>query len=213
MMLSEFLADMMADFEIRPQVSGLMAAGKKWEAIRCLYEWQTPKIMRAQCDETCIDPYVLDWLSIFTPIEKDAWHSIRCSGVPLYPQYPVGNVFVDFGDPVKKIALECDGKDWHDKEKDAKRDAKLFDLGWTVFRVTGSECKRQACDLLYLRYDLYDGVIDDQQFEDAIAKWVTETSDGVIKAIASHYYGRETSDLMRRYVVSSLVAHSKFFRG
>ena len=39
-----------------------------------------------------------------------------------------------------KIALECDGKEFHDAAKDRSRDAELGKMGWRVFRVTGSEC-------------------------------------------------------------------------
>lgn len=87
------------------------------------------------------DPYELaDWLSVFTPIESAAWTDIRGAGLPLWPQLPVGRFFVDFGNPVKRIALECDGRQWHDASKDAKRDAQLLDLGWQVFRAPGWQC-------------------------------------------------------------------------
>lgn len=87
------------------------------------------------------DPYqIADWVSLFSPIEYDAWCEIRAYGLPLWPQLPVGRFFVDFGNPVAKIALECDGKEFHSAAKDRIRDAELAELGWRVFRVTGSEC-------------------------------------------------------------------------
>lgn len=89
------------------------------------------------------DPYqIADWVSLFSPIEYDAWCEIRAYGLPLWPQLPVGRFFVDFGNPVAKIALECDGREFHDAAKDRIRDAELADMGWRVFRVTGSACYR-----------------------------------------------------------------------
>lgn len=83
-----------------------------------------------------------DWLNIFTPIEKSAWHDIRANGIPLWPQLPVGRFFVDFGNPAVKVAFECDGKEWHDERKDAARDRILEEMGWKVFRAAGWQCNR-----------------------------------------------------------------------
>lgn len=87
------------------------------------------------------DPYqIADWVSVFTPIEYSLWHDIRAKNMALWPQLPVGRFFVDFGNPVSKVAVECDGKKWHDAEKDAARDAELAKLGWTVTRIPGWLC-------------------------------------------------------------------------
>lgn len=97
-----------------------------------------------------------DWPSIFTPIEEGAWHDIRSYGLPLWPQLPVGRFFLDFANPVAKIALECDGRRWHDATKDQRRDAELQMQGWTVYRAPGWRCKRvmeRPDDLQYLSDD------------------------------------------------------------
>lgn len=87
------------------------------------------------------DPYqIADWISIFTPIESGAWCDIRGAGLPLWPQIPVGPFFVDFGNPVARVALECDGRAYHDAQKDAERDRRLNSMGWTVYRAPGSRC-------------------------------------------------------------------------
>lgn len=95
------------------------------------------------------DPYqIADWASLFTPIEAWLWSDIRRAGLPLWPQLPVGRFFVDFGNPVKKIAVECDGAQFHkDKAKDAARDAELEAQGWTVHRIEGWQCRGEAPDL------------------------------------------------------------------
>jgi hypothetical protein len=95
------------------------------------------------------DPYCWDrtpGVINFTPIEDWLWADIRQCGAVLYPQYPVLNFFVDFANPVAKVAIECDGHAYHlDKAKDAARDQRLTDSGWTVYRISGHNCKLE-CD-------------------------------------------------------------------
>lgn len=88
------------------------------------------------------DPYsVADWTMMFTPIESAAWGDIRAMGIPLWPQLPVGKYFVDFGNPVIRVALECDGAEWHQNvKKDRNRDTVLESMGWTVYRAPGWQC-------------------------------------------------------------------------
>lgn len=95
------------------------------------------------------DPYrIADWASIFTPIESAIWSDIRCAGICMWPQLPVGRFFLDFGNPVAKIAIECDGHQFHqDKAKDAARDAELAALGWEVLRIPGWRCKNGYPDM------------------------------------------------------------------
>lgn len=107
----------------------------RWNVLRKIYAELEPELLEGRCD-----PYFIDWMPVFTPIESDMWHYIRALGLPFYPQYPVGRFFVDFADPAKKIAIECDGKQWHDAAKDAKRDSVLLSLGWRVMRFTGRQC-------------------------------------------------------------------------
>ena len=87
------------------------------------------------------DPYqYADWLNIFTPIEKNVWIDIRFLGVPFYPQFPIGQYFADFADPVKKIVIEVDGKEFHkDEEKDKVRQREIESKGWKVYRIKGKQ--------------------------------------------------------------------------
>lgn len=78
-----------------------------------------------------------------TPIEAAIWTDIRCEGAVLYPQYPVGRYFVDFANPRARVALECDGKEWHqDQAKDDARQSDIESWGWTVYRIGGGDCLR-----------------------------------------------------------------------
>lgn len=94
-------------------------------------------------DDWGMDPYEWEEAGIvLSPIEAALWHDIRAESLVLYPQYPVGRFFVDFGNPAWRVAIECDGARWHtDRERDQQRQAQIEALGWTVHRVGGSTCK------------------------------------------------------------------------
>lgn len=135
------------------------------------------------------DPYIVDWLRVFTPIEYDAWDTIRRYCLPFYPQYPVHGVILDFADPSKKIAIECDGKNWHDKATDAARDARLASNGWTTYRITGSECRRLVDGPYELDEKLCDEEITEDEHKARFSDWLSNTSEGVISSLAVVHYG------------------------
>jgi len=106
--------------------------GGRYAVVQRVYEIVTPRILEAEAGRRgwWISPYFLDWDLLFTPIERDAWHSLRARGVRRYPQYPVAGVFLDFGNPALRIGLELDGAAYHDAKQDAARDGRLAKLGW-----------------------------------------------------------------------------------
>jgi len=113
-----------------------------WGNIRAHYKRVTPLILECPKNEWAIDPYEADSIGIyFTPIEAWLWNDIRAIDLVLYPQYPVLNFFVDFANPKAKVAIECDGAAYHDETKDAERDEKLRAAGWTVYRISGKDCR------------------------------------------------------------------------
>lgn len=98
---------------------------------------------KADIERGDLDPYAWDHELgiVLTPIESALWQDIRQEGAVFYPQYPVGRFFVDFGNPLKRVAIECDGKQWHmNKERDAARQHEIEAMGWTVYRITGRDC-------------------------------------------------------------------------
>lgn len=115
----------------------------QWSLIRKFYKSVTPLILKSKSTEWAVDPYAWEQAEIkLTPIESWLWHDIRALDAVFYPQYPVDNFFIDFANPVAKVAIECDGKDFHlDKERDSVRDAVLQRLGWSVYRITGKDCR------------------------------------------------------------------------
>lgn len=113
-----------------------------FEALRHNYRLYAAAVERGEVSwgYPC-DPYIVaDWAMLFTPIEAAIWSDIRTYGLPFWPQFPVGKYFVDFADPVRRIALECDGAAYHDPAKDARRDAALEKMGWTTYRIPGRDC-------------------------------------------------------------------------
>lgn len=116
----------------------------KWNDVRAFYRWADPFIAAERSDEWAIDPYEwsIDGIIELTPIERWLWHDIRAVDLVLYPQYPVGRFFVDFANPVAKVAIECDGAAYHtDTAKDATRDAWMRERGWSVYRISGRDCR------------------------------------------------------------------------
>lgn len=119
-----------------------------WNRIRQHYAGAMDLILAEQPNEWAIDAYAWEDAGIhMTPIEVWLWADIRQAGVVMYPQFPVAGFFVDFGNPRAKVAIECDGRDYHlDKQKDIARDRVLEGMGWTVYRLTGSECRQEFDD-------------------------------------------------------------------
>lgn len=124
------------------------------------------------------DPYLIDWIKVFSPIEYMAWCDIRDYNMRMWPQYPIGKYFADFANVERKIVIECDGKQWHDTEKDAVRDSEMIALGWTVYRITGAECYK---------------IVEREDYEDDTRKFILdlyESSAGLVKAIYYFHYGK-----------------------
>lgn len=114
-----------------------------WDKIRAFYAEFSPLILEGERCEWAIDPYAWEGCGgiNMTPIEAWLWADMRQANGIFYPQYPVGRFFVDFANPLAKVAIECDGYAYHqDKAKDRDRDDILEGLGWTVYRITGHDC-------------------------------------------------------------------------
>jgi REase_MTES_1575 len=118
-----------------------------WNAIRAFYCEHQADIMHSR-SEWGVMPYSWECTGLqMSPIESLLWSDIRCLGAVLYPQYPVAGFFLDFGNPVARVAIECDGAEFHkDREKDMRRDDRLRSLGWEVYRFTGRQCHEDTED-------------------------------------------------------------------
>lgn len=164
---------------------GLMMLQNWHSRIRQSYEMQMPEIMKAGERDRIgrIDPNWLPWHEMFSPIEADTWNMIRSLGVTLYPQVPVLGYFLDFANPYIRVALEVDGREWHqDVERDRIRDTNIGGLGWHVYRCTGSEVKRYREDPFLTDFR------GEFPTHDSACEFYLDTAEGVLSAIA-HLYG------------------------
>ena len=82
-----------------------------------------------------------------TPIEAILLDAMRGRGLTPQAQYGIIRYRVDFAFPTQHLAVECDGRGWHDAERDAGRDAHLEALGWMTLRFTGSEIYHRASEV------------------------------------------------------------------
>lgn len=173
-----------AEFPVT-KVHGGMGLSERFRTIKANYENYQKRVDAGTCSWMDTNQYVMgDWLGVFTPIEQAAWGDIRCAGLPLWPQLPVGRFFVDFGNPVVKVVLECDGKEWHDERKDAERDRELNSMGWRVFRASGRRCKK----VMPIPDDINEW--SDSAQADFMLRRKWETLDGVIGEL-QNFFGRE----------------------
>lgn len=172
-----------------------MSVSERFAAIRAHYKRELPRMLAVyrETGRVLFDPYRLDFTSDQTPIEAAVWGDLRAAGLPFYPQIPALGYFLDFADPFNRIAIECDGKEWHGAEKDVKRDARLAAAGWLVYRIPGWKCKRTMAhprDLFTERLQAGD---DEEEALQAIAaharEWYANTSEGMIEAISCVHYG------------------------
>lgn len=154
----DLLAQLHAEFErasrIRPLAENVRSAFD-WRArlrsIERYYRAVEADIDASPCDVWAFDPYEVDWPMLFTPIEASLWSEIRSLGLVLYPQFPVRvtvlpddrftTFFTDFANPKCRVAIECDGKAFHDPCRDRERDEAMKCAGWRVFRFTGAQCR------------------------------------------------------------------------
>lgn len=151
--------------------------------------------------------YFIDWVRIFTPIESAAWGAIRYIGLPMLPQYPIGPYFADFADPDAMVVLECDGRQFHqDKERDAARDRFMIARGWTVYRVTGRECKAPEIDWEVVSEMRHEG--DKDEAIQMVEKWMLSSVEGVLSAISVEHYGKRLRSAPAYLIEESLRRHA-----
>lgn len=133
------------------------------------------------------DPYQYgDWISLFSPIENNVWSDIRYLGLPMYPQYPVGKYFIDFADPIKKIGIEVDGKEFHqDIEKDEFHQSELEKLGWEIIRITGDKTFKDRRSFIS---EDEEREATSEELPGLLAEYYAESSEGILNRIRNDHY-------------------------
>jgi hypothetical protein len=164
--------------------------GRRCNLVRQAYMEMADIVLDAARRSRIAQPYFLPWEQFWqrSPPEFGVWWSIHYYGrMPLYPQYPILNYFVDFGDPWQRIGIEVDGKQYHDAGKDLRRYKELLEIGWKIFRIPAAETSSE-----YLGPDdEFRRLYEDVQ-QDRLSRWLLKTSDGVVRALKTIYYERWT---------------------
>jgi very-short-patch-repair endonuclease len=92
---------------------------------------------------------------ITSPIEAELLGALRFYGMRPEIQRPIGPFVADFCFVSDGFVVEVDGRDWHKRERDLRRDARLLELGFRTKRFPASEvwadpvaCARRVRDEL-----------------------------------------------------------------
>lgn len=157
-----------------------------WRETRRYYE-SCRHLISGSKEALAIDPYAVNWMALFSPIEYEAWNSLREYGLPFYPQYPISKYFADFADPHSSLVIECDGDAWHDKSRDQTRDEAMKALGWQILRIPGRQFYAPPIDMWAVVDFELEG--DREAAQAMIYRWATSNAHGAISAIAHFLYG------------------------
>ncbi|HEX6198103.1 MAG TPA: AAA domain-containing protein, partial [Jiangellaceae bacterium] len=93
--------------------------------------------------------------------EQRVYLAITARGYRVLPQYPAGRYRIDLVvmGGTDRLAIECDGDEFHDaggEADDIVRQRELERLGWTFWRVRGSQFFRDPAAALEELWDLLD---------------------------------------------------------
>lgn len=100
-----------------------------------------------------------------SPFEEGVGKALVAKGYSLVQQWPVGAYRIDMVviDGKKRIAIECDGEQWHSTDiqvrKDMERQTILERLGWRFIRIRGSEYYRkpeETMERVFKEIEAYD---------------------------------------------------------
>ncbi|MBF0706785.1 DUF559 domain-containing protein (plasmid) [Alkalihalobacillus hwajinpoensis] len=88
-----------------------------------------------------------------SPIERRLYDALVFNDYYVETQYTVGKYRIDLAIPPLKLAIECDGKEYHSfphqKENDRRKDKYLRSEGWKVLRFTGRQINRNINAVLF----------------------------------------------------------------
>lgn len=140
-----------------------------------------------------------------SPIEIRVYETIKFHNLPLLPQFPVKKYFLDFGDPVRKIAIEVDSKEFHtDKNKDEIRQTEIEKEGWIFYRIQGKKTYFPIHE--YFKY--ITGVDFDDSTSEEIKEFVIQNkelnSDCLILYLKEKYYKKKSSPQKQTNTLKSI---------
>jgi very-short-patch-repair endonuclease len=199
--------------ELREEYTASAGQWRAREILREVYDMLAPLLLWSAAKNGThvqVEPYPLDWLLTFSHIEFSAWQDIRQNpNVALYPEYPVGQYFIDFANPALMVGVELDGKDYHGAEKDWRRDIELLRMGWLIFRVPGTEAWKaeETPEEWQQRMRYEEREVDSNGLHYAKLRYYMESSEGFIRALGVVLFAQEHDDPDFRYCLWSLEKH------
>lgn len=109
---------------------------KMLTAMTHIYDEMKTEPNRPTQFESFIEVYLYEALSVITSQSKE-------TPIRIKPQYVVGGFRLDIAFPDYKLAIECDGQEYHSSNearfRDTERDQVLRREGWTTIRFSGSQ--------------------------------------------------------------------------
>ncbi len=81
----------------------------------------------------------VDGLPPMTPIEVKLFTALADLGYSPVAQQPIGPYVADIAFPAQRVIVECDGRGYHDQDRDDARDRHLARHYWETHRFSGSE--------------------------------------------------------------------------
>lgn len=187
--LESIYHELFIGFKLRDKYKNAKSISKRFKVIKEIYQLKKPLMVEQHKKNPylTISPYFLDWE--FTPIEKEAWNQIRyLHSISMYPQFPIGRYFADFANPFFKIAIEMDGKEFHDEKKDNIRDKYMVSNGWKVFRIPGNKCFKDVF------FDFEYSELENNTLSINNTNWLYNTCEGIITAISVIYFNEPLYD-------------------
>jgi very-short-patch-repair endonuclease len=114
-----------------------------WSAKKALTLLKADERISGFTDLALSEPSVLDgYTKCESPIESILYMQLTVDELRppvLRNQFRIGSYRVDFAIPDVFIAIECDGKKYHDEVMDFERDRKLKEMGWRVLRFSSEK--------------------------------------------------------------------------
>ena len=103
-----------------------------FEQINRLYQLSYQKALASGIHK--LDFSIENWYHTLSNVQVKVFEDIKYVGLFLYPIYPIGEHFIDFGHPFKKVGIVVLYKDFQRQER--LEAIKYFEnKGWTVFTL------------------------------------------------------------------------------
>lgn len=110
--------------------------------------------------------------------EKLVYDWLTTQNIEFIHQRKIDKYYVDFN--IGSLCIEVDGKYFHNKESDIKRDKIITDLGFTIRRVSASNIIKHGASI----------VLDESIPDDILAKHIDLRKPRICPICKSTYYGK-----------------------